>query len=172
MVSRKSSSRKLSSRKSLSKTDTENIENMIKMNPISQSTIILAGILGIIYNLVLIYYLNNLEGIDCNCIIDWRYYFIKYMSIFGILNGIFLLLNMQTFTRNNTYIYITGILGLVNVYAFFTYIGDLKASLCSCAIEKQEHLTNFYNAVRYLELLIVCFSILIVVLSVIAQLFK
>ena len=51
MVSKKLSSKKSSSRKSLSKTDTENIENMIKMNPISQSTIILAGILGIIYNL-------------------------------------------------------------------------------------------------------------------------
>ena len=172
MSSKKSSSKKSSSRKSASssrkssliKDEVNRLESSIDTNHnIDPSHMILFTVVGISYNLLLIYYLNNLEDVSCKCIIDWRYYFIKYMSVLSILSTIlFLLFNIDVFThKSSIFLYIFALIGLVNLYAFFTYIGDLQSTKCSCAIEKQEKLTNFFNIMRYLQIIIVFMPIIL-----------
>ena len=78
---------------------------------------------------------------------------------------------MQDITRNNIYITITGIIGLVNLYAFFTYIEELNSSKCACAIKKQEKLHNFFSAIRYIQAIIIGIAIIIMILGVLAILF-
>ena len=48
-------------------------------------TNIYIDILTIITNALIVFYLYNLEDASCNCIIDWRYYFLKYVSSFLII---------------------------------------------------------------------------------------
>jgi hypothetical protein len=175
-LSKKSSSRKSSrnslSKKSLSATNFENIEKSKSSQPISKSTILVLLLLSITYNILLIYYLTNLEGESCDCLIDWRFHMIKYVSIFGILNGIIILgFNMYEITRNNIYITITGIIGLINLYAFFTYIGELDSSKCACAVKKQETLHKFFSAIRYIQAIIIVIAIILIILGVLAILF-
>jgi hypothetical protein len=152
---KKSSSRKSSrnsfSKKSLSATNFENIEKSKSSQPISKTTILVLLLLSIT---------------------DWRFHMIKYVSIFGILNGIIILgFNMYEITRNNIYMTITGIIGLINLYAFFTYIGELDSSKCACAVKKQETLHNFFSTIRYIQAIIIGIAIILMILGVIAILF-
>jgi len=174
-TSRKSSSKKSSSRKSsLVKDEMNSLESSLDNNTMNHSHMILFTIIGISYNLVLIYYLNNLENASCKCIIDWRYYFIKYMAVFSILNTVLLLaFKINVFThKSNIYLYIFALLGIVNLYAFFTYVGDLQSTKCSCAVEKQEKLTEFFNIMRYLNIIIVSIPIIMLVLTFIMTIGK
>jgi hypothetical protein len=176
MSSKKSSLRTLSSRKSsLVKDEVKRLDASIDSNNhMSHSHMILFTIIGISYNLVLIYYLNNLENVSCKCIIDWRYYFIKYLAVFSILNTVLLLafkINVFTY-KSNIFLYIFALLGIVNLYAFFTYIGDLQSTKCSCAVEKQEKLTEFFNIMRYLNIIIVSIPIIMLVLTFIMTIGK
>jgi len=174
--SKKSSSRNLSSRKSsLVKDEINSLESSIDTNNnMNHSHMILSTIIGISYSLLIIYYLNNLEDVSCKCIIDWRYYFIKYTAVLSILNSIlFLILNINIFhPKNKVFLYIFAIIGLVNLYAFFTYIGDLQSTKCSCAVEKQENLTKFFNIMRYLQLIIICMPIIMLIFIFIMSLGK
>jgi hypothetical protein len=45
------------------------------------------------------------------------------------------------------------ILGLINVYAFFTYIGDLNATKCTCAVDKQPNLNVVMRVYRWVLIL-------------------
>jgi hypothetical protein len=174
-TSRKSSSRKSSSKKSLNTLN--NIEDVAesieKTQNIDPTNMIGFVIIGLVYNFALIYYLINLEQVGCDCIIDWRYYFVKYMSVIGILNTIlFLLCKINIFdNKNSIFLYIFAILGLIHVYAFFTYIGDLKSTQCSCAVKTQKNLTYFFNIMRYVDILIVCIPIVLLLVTFVMKLF-
>lgn len=122
---------------------------------------------GFIFTIVLqgliIYYLYNLEGIDCNCIHDWRHNYIKYFAIFLICwSGLHIIVP----SLSKKYIALTVIimiLSLINFYAFFTYIGDLNKTLCTCALVKQPILNSFLNFLRWFQLLAILFAILLIV---------
>ena len=122
---------------------------------------------GFIFTLVLqgliIYYLYNLEGVDCNCINDWRHNYIKYFAIFLICwSGLHIIVP----SLSKKYIALTVIimiLSLINFYAFFTYIGDLNATKCICAVDKQPTLNSFLNFVRWFQLIGMLFAILFIV---------
>jgi ABC-type spermidine/putrescine transport system permease subunit I len=45
------------------------------------------------------------------------------------------------------------IAGLINAYAFFTYIGDLNATQCVCAVNKQPNLNVVMRAYRWIIIL-------------------
>lgn len=164
MPSRKSSrgsSRKSSKRDSKSpiviNDDKDHVNNATSSN----------GYGGFIFTLVLqgliIYYLYNLESVDCNCINDWRHNYIKYFAIFLIFwSGLHIIVP----SLSKKYIVLTiiiMILSLINFYAFFTYIGDLNITKCSCAIDKQPTLNSFLNFLRWFKLIAILFAILLIV---------
>jgi hypothetical protein len=163
--SRKSSSRKLSirkslSRKSLSRKSSSSISNDTEKKP----NMMIPIILGIIFNILLIYYLNNLEDASCDCIIDWRHYLIKYLSIFTILSNIIsLMFSVNLYSYNNNIAIIMIILGLINLYAFITYISDLNTTKCECAISKQKKLNNFFYIMRYIYIIILAIPIIFII---------
>ena len=170
-----STSRKSSSKKLLNKYNSlENVAESIEKNQnIDPTNMIWFVIIGLIYNFALIYYLINLEEASCNCIIDWRFYFVKYMAVVGVLNTIlFLLFKINIFNnKHNIFLYIFAIIGLIHVYAFFTYIGDLKSTQCSCAVSKQENLTMFFNIMRYIDVLIICIPIVLYLIIFLMKIF-
>jgi hypothetical protein len=54
---------------------------------------------------------------------------------------------------------LTMILSIVNLYAFFTYIGDLNTTQCSCAIHKQPKLNRFMNFIRWVQVIVMIISV-------------
>ena len=116
------------------------------------------NIIGFVINILIIYYLINLEDVSCNCIKDWRHDYIKYVAVFNILCNILLLLNINIETLSG----INSILNLINIYAFFTYIRDLNDTKCVCAVTKQENLNYFLNIWRYAIIIVPIVAILYV----------
>lgn len=177
MSSRKSSSRgsrkSRSSRKSqsLSANNNKEINQLIeKSEKVGTKDKTGSNIFSLLMTLIIqgsiIYYLYNLEDKDCNCIRDWRHNFIKYYSMTVIV------ISLLTFILNDNkkiILYVNIILfslTLVNLYAFFTYIGDLNKTKCSCAIDKQPTLNSFMNFLRWLQLIGVIIVIILIVFAI------
>jgi len=106
-----------------------------------------------LYYSSILYYLYNLEDINCNCIRDWRHNFIKGMCLLGIFLGIVNLAGVNT-TVHKIIIIILLILGLFNIYAFFTYIGELNYTKCACAVDKQPNLNSIMQFLRWMPIII------------------
>ena len=167
LLSRKSSSSKSSSRKSSSK-DLINQANMnlkqTKSNPL------FSFIFTIIINSIILYYLINLEDVTCNCITDWRHNYIKYFSIFMIIINtlIFLGIHMPgTINKNLTGFIAMGfcVLSILNMYALYTYVGDLNSTKCVCAVDKQKDINTFLYYYRYVFIIMpVVFIIGVIIL--------
>ncbi len=160
MPSRKSS-RKSSSNKNI------NFGASQEQSPKKQSfsSRLASFIFTIIFQSAILYYLYNLESADCNCIKDWRHNFIKSMSIIAIILSFGTLLGMNL----NTYKWfavILMIISIINFYAFFTYIGDLNATRCSCAVDKQPNLNSVMNALRWLPIIILFFAIIMIIITI------
>lgn len=148
MSSRKSSSRKSSSRKS----SLFNLANSTKDALVKEEF----NIIGLVVNILIIYYLINLEDVRCNCIMDWRHHYIKYLALFNVICNILLLFDVNIELLSG----INSILNLINIYTFFTYVGDLNETKCECAVVKQENLNYFLNIWRYVLISIPILAIL------------
>ena len=156
-TSRKSSSRKSSSRKSSS------INNISDVN---QSTKYVNFIFSLIVNILIVYYLINLEDKTCNCIRDWRHNYIKIATIFSIILSsliLFELINQVDLMNMNMNV-IMFILTIINIYAFYTYIGDLDETKCECAVSKQKNLHKFLNLWRYIIVILPIIAIIFMLL--------
>jgi glucan phosphoethanolaminetransferase (alkaline phosphatase superfamily) len=127
---------------------------------------IISFIFTVLYYSAILYYLYNLEDVDCNCIRDWRHNFIKGMSILGIFIG---LINLIGFNSQNQHflVIILLILGIINFYAFFTYIGDLNATNCVCAVDKQPSLNIVMQVFRWMPIIILGLAIVSVIVLII-----
>jgi len=129
-------------------------------------------IIGIIYNIIILYYVFNLENEDCNCIRDWRHDFIKYYTIamlIWITIGIIFQINKKSelaMVILNTSMF----LGLINIYCLYTYVGDLEKTRCACAIVKTKNSHYFLYVWRYVLVLIIVLALVGVILGSLAQL--
>ena len=121
------------------------------------------NIIGVVINILIIYYIINLEDVSCKCIMDWRHNYIKYIAIFNLLFNILLLFDVNIENLSS----INAILNLINIYAFFTYIGDLNDTKCECAVVKQVNLNYFLNIWRYV-IIIVPILVLVFVFGIIS----
>jgi len=164
MSSRKSnrSSSRASSRKSRSinnNSDNFQAESKEKKTLASRipHTILLLAVHGSI-----LYYLYNLEDADCNCIRDWRHNFIKGMSILIIFLNLISLFGFKL-KAYKWLMLIQFILFIIDIYAFFTYIGDLNATQCSCAVNKQPNLNSIMNLLRWVYPVIIGLSLLAII---------
>jgi len=106
-----------------------------------------------IINLIIIYYLYNLEDKTCNCIRDWRHDYIKYLSMFMIVYNI-LSLFFIILIESHIFKIIMVILSIINIYAFFTYITELNNTKCECAVIKQKQIHKFLMVWRYVLFII------------------
>ena len=127
-------------------------------------------IIIIVTNSLIIYYLNNLEGVDCNCIINWRHSFLKIVSIiFLIIYSIILIISIKspnTITLNDIgkgnsshniwlyVLYLTIPIYFTKYIILHTYIKDLNSTQCMCAISNQSKLNNFLHIWKWIPLTI------------------
>ncbi len=117
------------------------------------SVVIILILLLISINSVIIYYLHNLEGEICNCVLNWRHNYLKYS--FFIL-GIALIPILFIYKSKNVQHYILQLcmfiilLIIVNGFIFSDYIKYLENSKCNCAIDKQKKLHTFLYYYSYL----------------------
>ena len=165
--SRKSSSRKSSSRKSpssnsLCKTSASKelyTDTTYSVNIKQRPSPIYSYIFTLIINGIILYYLINLEDATCNCITDWRHNYIKYFSIFMIILNTFMYfsINIPGFKTSSVMKTITSVflvLSLLNMYALYTYIGDLNDTKCACAVDKQKNINTFLYYYRYMFIIL------------------
>ena len=108
-------------------------------------------LVNIIFNLLVIMYIVNLEDKSCNCIYDWRHDYIKYFSCILVVLGMFTLLvcvdRTSILAKLLKFVLFIGF--LVNAYCLFTYIGDLDNKHCKCAVEQQKAMHYFLYLWRY-----------------------
>ena len=52
-------------------------------------------------------------------------------------------------SNDNPLMTISLLFTLVNMYALYTYVGDLNATKCGCAVDKQKNLNTFLYYYRY-----------------------
>jgi len=98
----------------------------------------------------IIYYLINLEDASCKCVMDWRHNFIKVMCVLSIIMG-FANLITDAHLTSGIFMGIIIILGIIEYYALYTYIGDLNSEVspCACAVDKQPKINKFMKFYRY-----------------------
>ena len=121
-----------------------------KSGNIFQIMLIAMFVFSVIIQSSVLYYLYNLEDADCNCIRDWRHNFCKVYALLVLGVGI-IFIALQHLCDGFMILYY--IVGLINVYAFFTYIGDLNATQCKCAVNKQYNLNTLMRIYRWLLIL-------------------
>jgi len=160
--SSRSSSRR-SSRKSSSNQamDLEDFQSAVKQGIAKENKQTIASrIPSLIFPLALygsiLYYLYNLEDADCNCIRDWRHNFIKAMCLIIIFLSFIGLFGWNMNSASYKWLAIIYIvLLIINVYAFFTYVGDLNNTQCACAVKKQPNLNSIMNLLRWVYIIII-----------------
>lgn len=121
-----------------------------KVKNIYQSLMIGIFIISVMVQGSVLYYLYNLEDAYCNCIRDWRHNFCKAFALLVLAVGI-IGIGFQNLGKSLMIVYL--ILGLINAYAFFTYIGDLNATKCLCATSKQPNLNIIMRVYRWILLI-------------------
>jgi hypothetical protein len=127
---------------------------------------------SIIFNGIILYYLYNLEDVSCQCIRDWRHNFIKFMCSISIMLSFLPLFGLDTMKLFPKILGIIALLGFVNLYAIYTYVGDLNTTKCSCAVEKQPTINWIMEAYRYYIVAVIYFLLfLIIVVPIVLYLF-
>ena len=82
---------------------------------------------------LLLYYVYQLEKLaNCPCSDDWRREYIKYYFSFIIVYVLVSLITGFRVARTGVFHVILGLLGLVQIYALFTYTQRLQKE-CDCA---------------------------------------
>lgn len=124
------------------------------------------GIVGIIFlffvlalafavPIMILIYVFKLDNPKCGCIKDWRNTFIKFWTIAAIAMAY-----AVTLTKNRYLAVILAVMNAVNVYALFTYVGDLNAQNCKCATENLEFINDFLYYWRFLMVVSVSIGII------------
>ncbi len=132
-------------------------------------TNIYIDILTIITNALIVVYLYNLDDAKCDCIVDWRYYFLKYIS--GFLIGWELLILYLTYISpdifdkyyllyHKTRYYIFG-LYIINYIILYNYIGELNTTQCVCAVKNKPILNEFLYYWRYFPLILIMLLLIV-----------
>jgi len=166
MSSRKSSS----ASKSMNMSNSDmNMQMKIASSGGGMTIIIVTTVIIVLYNLLILGYIYNLEDKMCNCIRDWRHDFIKYFSMAMIAYSVLLLVLTGTAMRHGMVMKALCcsimVLSFVNIMCLFTYIGDLDSSRCKCAIEDQKKMHTFLNLWRYVLVFFLVVKLITIIVS-------
>ena len=137
------------------------------------SVMIILTLLLITSNGLIIYYLYNLEGETCKCVLDWRHNYLKYSS-FILEVSLLILFFMFILKISNKYmlelIIFIILLITVNGFIFNDYIMYLEKSKCNCAIDKQKKLHTFMNyysfICKWISIYLTIVGLLLVIFSI------
>jgi len=157
------------SSKSSTKSSTKSNPESMKMssNP-NDKSIMLSSVIAILYNLLVLSYIMQLEDKKCGCIKDWRHDFIKYYSIALIIWGIITIL-LDLSTSKSQFVSLLKnmlmIAALINIWCLYTYVGDLDKTNCMCATEKQRKMHYFLYVWRYILVGVLILSLLGVIFA-------
>lgn len=113
---------------------------------------ILPWIAAIALNVSILIYISNVEQATCKCVNDWRQKFIKYCALFTIGALFFARVRM---TLPKIAMIVLFIVQIINVFALFSFVGDLNKMKCSCAVKDQAKLHTFLNTWRYVPMFFV-----------------
>lgn len=126
--------------------------SMLLIGLIYALIILTITLLPTITTIILFYYVIQLEKETCECIIDWRHNFLKYMLfsniILTILNMVLLDKNMIGSEIHKILYIITVIIGVINTYSYFTYVSDLNETKCNC-LKNMPKINNFLNVMKW-----------------------
>ena len=146
-MSSKSSKSSKSSRSSMSMSRSSNVSTDNNIQPVKfgRRVIMFLCFIAIIWQLLILYYLSNLEGKECICKIDantdWRHTYAKRYTLFAI--SMYIIMIVFAGTRNSKIIMILfSVLCAINFYALFTYVNDINKNNCNCAVDKQYYLNT------------------------------
>ena len=141
----------------------------VKSNNVSLNTGFFTILFTLIWNGIILYYLHNLEDTSCKCIRDWRHNFMKMVAYINITLSIIplLIINIKF---NKYFLLSIGIiiiiLNALYIYAFYTYIGILNKSKCSCAIINNPKINNLLYYRRDTILLFYILSIITIITGI------
>jgi hypothetical protein len=145
------------------------LPNKYEYSNISIASRIFAILISFLWNGLILYYITNLEDASCECILDWRHEFIKKVAYLNIIIS-FLPIIMTYINVNEIITILFGlfiiIINAINIYEFFTYIGDLNSSQCKCAVINQPLLNAFYNDKRYYILILYILGIITIITEI------
>lgn len=128
---------------------------------------IISFILSSLVAVVFIYYITEIEKEHCNCVNDWRNKFIKSYNIGSIVLNLYLMVAGPVSINFKAYMLsVLMILNTFNVYAVFTLVDELEKERCACAVEENKHLHNVLYYYRYVMLLAIVMSFIILVNSI------
>lgn len=132
-------------------------------------------LIGFVILSATLYYIYYLEREHCKCVMDWRHDFIKYYSWGIILLPIIMALAAMLLVRFHgigfmvyfipVILGVIIILGFINLYALYTYIGDLNNTGCACAITDLKYINTFLYYWRYVMVAGYTIAILLMLLS-------
>lgn len=103
---------------------------------------------------IILIYVYKLDNPKCGCIKDWRNTFIKIWTIIAI--GLSYVLAL---TKSPSLGLVLAVMNVVNVYALFTYVGDLNTQNCKCATENLEYINDFLYYWRFIMVVSVVVSL-------------
>ena len=128
---------------------------------------ILSTIIPLVTHILILTYIYGLEKQHCKCTRDWRHKYIKIYSIIIIVYTI-----LRVFGGSFSF-YMSGsggvrtlatiliviaigvvIASIVNIYALFTYVGDLNEEKCNCATQDMKKLNISMKTLRWIYLVI------------------
>jgi len=164
--SRKSSKRSSSpSRKSSVSSDSSSLFDPNTKDE-SMNIKLMTVVISLLCNGMILYYLYNLEDITCQCIRDWRHNFIKAMSYIALTIAIIPLFGLDVNKMFPKLLFVIVVLGFINIYSIYTYVGDLNETKCSCAVDKQPKLNWFMNAYRYFVIGMLSFMLILAIIGI------
>ena len=110
------------------------------------------SILGVLINVIIIYYLYNLTQIGCTCAMNYKRTYILCYTIFIIISGIIVLI----FHPKSIFMVYGAlpliILGIINIIYTIQYVDDLKITNCACSesiIRTMMYILAYINALSY-----------------------
>jgi hypothetical protein len=113
---------------------------------------LIQAVLSLIVPVSILMYLKALNEPNCNCVRDWRYNAIKFAAVANVamcILSVVAVLTNSCLVPPMFIMSILGILQLINVYALFTYVGDLNKTHCVCVVDKHADLNSFLYVYRY-----------------------
>jgi hypothetical protein len=133
------------------------------------------SIFGLVVAGLIYYYVVQLEQTKCECSKNWRRDYIKY---YNFIMMIYILINLfggggstsktksssiGKLLSNTSVLSVILFLSIVEIYALFTYIRDLRRNDCICATETQNDIYIFLKYYSILRILGVIFAFLMII---------
>ena len=119
---------------------------------VKSNTFINTTVITLLYNVLVLIYIMNLEDKKCGCITDWRHDFIKYYCI-SIIIWSFVTIAFSLHSSKHGFVELLHTIlmfaSLINLWCLYTYVGDLDKTNCSCAINTQKNMHYFLYIWRY-----------------------